>query len=173
MFITHVFSILYLDFRFCFILFENRSLISKRPHWLQRIAYVNPWPGSIKGAQTDKSLTLPSYSNAFHSFCREFAGGTLTMTTHVNIIGYTQYWERNVNLVRPAGCKADRRRLGYHDRCRIIFGPPSLKVRPDQILYKKRSGFYKKRSGPYKKRSTYKKRSGVEECCIFNLKMNF
>ena len=26
------------------------------------------------------------------------------------------------------------------DRCRIIFGPPSLKVRPDQILYKKRSG---------------------------------
>ena len=57
-------------------------------------------------------------------------------------------------------------------RCRIIFGPPSLKVRPDQILYKKRSGFYKKRSCPYKKRSAYKKRSGVEKCCIFNLKMN-
>ena len=60
-----------------------------------------------------------SYTNAFHSFCREFAGGTLTMTTHVNIIGYTQYWERNVNLVLPTGCKANRGRLGYHDRSKI------------------------------------------------------
>ena len=43
---------------------------------------------------------------------------------------------------------------------RIIFGPSSLKVRPDQILYKKGSGFYKK---------IRKERSG-EEKCIFNLK---
>ena len=104
---------------FIFHPFWEPFKISKCPHWRQRPANVNPWPRNIKVAQSCKRLMLPSHTNAFHSFCQEFAGGTLTMTTDFYIIGYTQYWERNVNLVRPAGCKASRRRLDYHDRSKI------------------------------------------------------